>query len=227
MVDAALIKACADPGLKPAIVEKFIAAAGSDYPLTVTVRSGKRVVLVPKPATPEAAMDLIRQNIGRNVVRVGITQYPAGLGVLEAGELKPELVDACANLRMGTALFAKVYRVVLKWYGNPTGEEAERQVLEDAIIAWQSGIFEGKAVFGTPDPDKAEADTPVGVRGDKTIAEKVSVPSPLDRKRTSGRSSARRRSEQGQHPCRSRKAERQAAPSILNTSKPASKCMRR
>ncbi len=70
MVDAALIKECADPGLKLAIVEKFIAAAGSDDPLTVTVHSGKRVVPVPKPATPEAAMDLIRQSIGRNVVRV-------------------------------------------------------------------------------------------------------------------------------------------------------------
>ncbi|AUX79338.1 TraH family protein [Sinorhizobium fredii] len=159
MVDVALITECADPGLKPAIVERFVTAAGSDDPLTVTVRSGKRVVLAPKPATPEAAMGLIRQNIGRNVVRVGITQYPAGLGVLEAGELKPDLVDACANLRMGTALFAKVYRIVLKWYGNPTGEEAERQVFEDAVIAWQSGYFEGEAVFRTPDSGKDEINT--------------------------------------------------------------------
>ncbi|MBB5538772.1 TraH family protein [Rhizobium giardinii] len=160
MVDAALIKECADHGLKPAIVEKFIAEAGTDDPLTVTVRSGKRVVLIPKPSTPEEAMALIRQNIGRNVVRVGITQYPAGLGVLEAGALKPDLVDACANLRMGTALFAKIYRVILKWYGNPTGEEAERQVLEDALIAWQSGYFEGEAVFRTPDPRETEVAEP-------------------------------------------------------------------
>lgn len=158
MVDAALIKECADPSLKPAIVEKFIAAAGSDDPLAITVRAGNRVVLVPRPETPEAAMTLIRNNIGRNVVRVGLTQYPAGLGVLEAGALKPDLVEACANLRMGTALFAKVYRVVLKWYGSPTGKQAEAQVFEDAILAWQSGYFEGEAVFRTPSPDKKNND---------------------------------------------------------------------
>jgi hypothetical protein len=158
MVDAALIKECADPSLKPAIVEKFVAAAGSDDPLAITVRPGNRVVLVPRPETPEMATKLIRDNIGRNVVRVGITQYPAGLGVLEAGALKPDLVDACANLRMGTALFAKVYRIVLKWYGNPTGKQAEAQVFEDAILAWQSGYFEGEAVFRTPNPDSKRAD---------------------------------------------------------------------
>ncbi|WP_026622787.1 hypothetical protein M728_005372 (plasmid) [Ensifer sp. WSM1721] len=161
MVDAALIKGCADPGLKPAIVEKFIAEAGADDPLAVTVRSGKRVVLVPKPSNPQEAMDLIRQHIGRNVVRVGITQYPAGLGVLEAGALKPDLVDACNNLRMGTALFAKIYRIVLKWYGNPTGEDLLPPVFEDAIIAWQTGYFEGEAVFRTPDPGKSEVAEPI------------------------------------------------------------------
>ncbi|WP_457578191.1 TraH family protein [Ensifer adhaerens] len=176
MVDATMIKECADPGVKPAIIEKFIAAAGSNDPLMVTVRSGKRVVLVPKPATPEAAMDLIRQNIGRNVVRVGVTQYPAGLGVLEAGELKPDLVDACANLRMGTALFSKVYRIVLKWYGNPTGEEAERQVFEDAVIAWQSGFFEGEAAFRTPDPGKSEADKSGNAEPKTSIAKEAEVP---------------------------------------------------
>lgn len=39
MVDAALIRQCADPTLKPAIVEKFIEHAGSPDPLAVTVRS--------------------------------------------------------------------------------------------------------------------------------------------------------------------------------------------
>ena len=85
MVDAALIKQCADPGLKPAIVERFIERAGSEDPLAITVRSGNRVVLVPKPATPDEAMELIRQHVGRNIVRVGVTQYPAGLGIMEAG----------------------------------------------------------------------------------------------------------------------------------------------
>ncbi|CUX61434.1 conserved hypothetical protein [Agrobacterium deltaense Zutra 3/1] len=160
MVDAALIQKCADPGLKPAIVELFIARAGSQDPLAVTVRSGNRVVLVPKPGTPDEAMELIRQNLGRNMVRVGITQYPAGLGVMEAGELKPNLVDPCENIRMGTALFAKVYRIVMKWYGNPTEQEVLPEVLDDAIIAWRTGYFEGTAVFRAPDTGKVEVPDP-------------------------------------------------------------------
>ncbi|MGB3391210.1 MAG: TraH family protein [Pseudaminobacter sp.] len=155
MVDAALIQQCADPGLKPAIVEKFVERAGSQDPLAVTVRSGNRVVLVPKPTTPDQAMDLIRQHVGRSIVRVGITQYPAGLGVVEAGELKPDLVDTCANLRMGTALFAKVYRIVTKWYGSAVDE-----AFEDAIIAWQTGYFEGTAVFRAPDPGNVAVAVP-------------------------------------------------------------------
>jgi len=156
MVDAALIQQCADQGLKLSIVQMFIERAGSQDPLAVTVRSGNRIVLVPKPATPTEAMELIRQHIGRNAIRVGITQYPAGLGVMEAGELKSDLVDPCENLRMGTALFAKVYRIVMKWYGNPTEKEVLPQVFDDAIIAWQTGYFEGTAVFRAPDPVEVE-----------------------------------------------------------------------
>lgn len=147
MIEAALIQQCADPSLKPAVVEKFIERVGSQNPLTVTVRSGNRVVLVPKPATPDEAMTLIRQHVGRNAVRVGITQYPAGLGVIEAGELKPDIVDPCENIRMGTALFARVYRIVTKWYGK-----AVEEAFDDAIIAWQTGYFEGTAVFRADDP---------------------------------------------------------------------------
>ncbi|AZO07720.1 conjugal transfer protein TraH [Mesorhizobium sp. M3A.F.Ca.ET.080.04.2.1] len=160
MVDAALIEQCTDRGLKPAIVEKFIERAGSQDPLAITVRSGNRVVVIPRPATPDEAMDLISQHVGRAVVRVGITQYPAGLGVMEAGELKRDLVDACANLRMGTALFAKVYRIVTKWYGNPA-EEA----FDDAIIAWQTGYFEGESVFRAADPRDIGAAAPAADKG--------------------------------------------------------------
>ncbi|RWP15751.1 MAG: conjugal transfer protein TraH [Mesorhizobium sp.] len=178
MVDAALIQQCADRALKPAIVETFVERAGSQDPIAVTVRSGSRVVLVPKPATPDEALALIRQHVGRNVVRVGITQYPAGLGVVEAGELQPDLVDACANLRMGTALFAKVFRIVTKWYGNPTEKEVLPQVFDDAIIAWQTGYFEGTAVFQAPDPTEVKLAQPTPPsegesaeqRGDKTAA---------------------------------------------------------
>jgi hypothetical protein len=151
MVDAALIQQCADPTLRPAIVEQFIERAGSEDPLTVTVRSGNRVVLVPKATNTDEALALISDNLGRNTVRVGITQYPAGLGILEAGALKPELVDSCANIRMGTALFAKVYRVVAKRYGIPNDKDVLPQVFDDAIIAWQTGYFEGVAVFRTQD----------------------------------------------------------------------------
>jgi hypothetical protein len=152
MVDAALIKECSDPGLKPAIVEQFIEQAGAQDPLAVTVRSGNRVVLVPRPKTAEEALALIRENLGRNTVRVGITQYPAGLGIVEAGQMKPDLVDACENMRMGTALFAKVYRIVTKWYGNPTAKDVLPQVFDDAIIAWQTGYFEGTTVFRAAEP---------------------------------------------------------------------------
>ncbi len=162
MVDAALIKQCADPGLKPAIVEQFIERAGSQEPLAITVRSGNRIVLVPKPATSGEAMELIRQHVGRNIVRVGVTQYPAGLGIMEAGALKPDLVDPCENLRMGSVLFAKVYRIVMKWYGDPTAKEVLPQVFDDAIIAWQTGYFEGMAVFRAPDPGEVKAPEPGG-----------------------------------------------------------------
>ncbi|NKL59580.1 TraH family protein [Rhizobium leguminosarum] len=161
MVDAAVIKECSDPGLKAAIVEQFIARAGAPDPLAVTVRSGNRVVLVPRPKTAEEALALIRDNLGRNTVRVGITQYPAGLGIVEAGQMKPDLVDACENIRMGTALFAKVYRIIIKWYGNPTEKEVLPQVFDDAIIAWQTGYFEGTAVFRAEDPGKAKLADPV------------------------------------------------------------------
>ncbi|MCF1464971.1 conjugal transfer protein TraH [Agrobacterium vitis] len=167
MVDAALIKQCVDPALKPAIVEQFIARAGSQDSLAITVRSGNRVVLVPKPATPEEALALIRDNLGRNTVRVGITQYPAGLGIVEAGQLKPDLVDACENIRMGTALFAKVYRIVTKWYGNPSAKEVLPQVFDDAIIAWQTGYFEGTAVFRAEDPGEGEISQPAAIESDE------------------------------------------------------------
>ncbi|MFK4259234.1 TraH family protein [Agrobacterium tumefaciens] len=160
MLDAALIQQCADPGLKPAIVEQFIERAGSHDPLAITVRSGNRVMLVPKPTTPEEALALIRDNLGRNTVRVGITQYPAGLGILEAGQLKADIVDTCENIRTGTALFAKVYRIVTKWYGNPTAEEVLPQVFDDAIIAWQTGYFEGVAVFRAEDRDDKKRTLP-------------------------------------------------------------------
>jgi len=182
MIDAVLIQQCADTALRPEIVEMFIDRAGSQDPMAITVRSGNRIVLVPKPTTPDEALALIRDNLGRNTVRVGITQYPAGLGIMEAGQLKPDLIEPCENIRMGTALFAKVYRIVTKWYGSPTAKDVLPQVFDDAIIAWQTGYFEGTAVFRAEEPGDVKlaqpepvgrdgADTQAGLPGSETKPE--------------------------------------------------------
>jgi len=166
MVDAALIKECADPSLTAAIVEQFVAAAGSTDPLAVIVKSGSRVILVPKPSSTDEAMAIIRQHAGRSVVRVGLTQFPAGVGVKDAADLKPELVDPCENLRKGTAMFAKVLRIVTKWYGNPKSEEALPQIFDDAVYAWRTGEFEGVRVFQVEDPrDEVETGGANGEQG--------------------------------------------------------------
>lgn len=152
MLDAALIKECADPSLRPAIVEQFVAAVGSADPLSITVKSGNRLILVPKPKTPDEAIAIIRQNIGGSIVRVGLTQIPAGIGIADASDLKSNLVEPCSNLRMGTAMFAKILRIVARWYGNPTNEEVFPQLFDDAVHAWKTGKFEGEDVFRAPDP---------------------------------------------------------------------------
>ncbi|NEK20386.1 TraH family protein [Rhizobium leguminosarum] len=152
MLDAALIKECGEPSLKPAIVEQFVLAAGSDDPLAVTVKSGGRLILVPKATSAEEAMEIVQQHVGTAVVRVGITQYPAGVGVKGPTDLKPDLLDACQNLRKGTAMFAKVLRIVAQWYGNPTNKDVFPQIFEDAVYAWKTGEFEGVSVFQAEDP---------------------------------------------------------------------------
>ncbi|MGY3621779.1 hypothetical protein [Bradyrhizobium sp. USDA 10063] len=118
------------------LVEKFIRAVGTPDPFAVTVRTGNRIILVAPPKTPDDAVELVRRYVGQAMVRVGVTQYPAGLGVTDVSEFKSDLVDTCANIRMGTALFGKVYRIVMKWYGAPVDE-----AFGDAIDAWKSGAF--------------------------------------------------------------------------------------
>lgn len=152
MFDEALIQHCADPSLKPAIIEQFIQSAGSTDPLAVTVKSGGRLIMVPKPRNAEEALALIRDNVGRAIVRVGLTQVPAGVGIEDASEIKADLVDPCENMRMGTRMFAKALRIVAKWYGNPTNEDVFPQIFEDAVYAWKTGEFEGVGVFQAQDP---------------------------------------------------------------------------
>jgi hypothetical protein len=152
MLDAALIKECADPSLRPAIVEQFVQAVGSTDPLAITVESGGRLVLVERPRTSEESLEIVRQNIRGSVVRVGLTQLPAGIGIADTSELKPDLVDPCINLRMGTTMFVKILRIVARWYGNPTSEDVFPQLFDDAVHAWRTGKFEGDNVFQAQDP---------------------------------------------------------------------------
>ncbi|HMM71624.1 MAG TPA: hypothetical protein PKC22_05290 [Rhodocyclaceae bacterium] len=181
MFDPAIIQQCADPGIEIAIIERFIADAGSTNPLALTISSGNKVILPEPPRTPEAAMRLIERFIGQAVIRVGITQYPAGHGISEASELSPDLVDACANIRMGTALFGKVYRIVAHARG---GEGAA--VLTEAVAAWRTGEFEGVYVFGEPDPGPpvAKMDTLEEEEASGATADSVSdIASPLPEQR--------------------------------------------
>ncbi len=177
MLDAVLIKECTDPSLKPAIVEQFVKAVGSDDPLAITVKSGGRLILIPKPKRPEEAIEIVRENIAGSIVRVGLTQIPAGIGIKDASELKVDLVDPCANLRMGTGMFAKILRIVAKWYGNPTSEEVFPQLFDDAVHAWRTGKFEGGSVFQAEDPggaivQRSEVTTENTGKGEGSLAKK-------------------------------------------------------
>lgn len=151
MVDAALVHACADPALKPAIVERFLEKVGTNDPLALSIRAGNRVILVPLAKTSDEALTHVRRFVGEAEVRVGITRYPAGLGVKDPPEIGVDLFEPCANLRLGTALFGKVWRIVVKWYGAAVPE-----AFDDAILAWRTGTFEGKAVFSEPDPGELD-----------------------------------------------------------------------
>jgi hypothetical protein len=49
-------------------------------------------------------------------------------------------------------MFAKVLRIVAKWYGNPMSKDVFPQIFEDAVFAWKTGEFEGVGVFQAEDP---------------------------------------------------------------------------
>jgi hypothetical protein len=169
-MDAALIKKCADASLPPAIVEQFISAVGSNDPLAVTVKADGRLVLIPKPRSPDEAMSVVKDYVGDAIVRVGITQFPAGVGVGDPSQLQPDMFNPCANLRTGTGIFAKVARIVTKWYGRPTNKELLPQLVDDTIYAWKTGSFEGENVFRADDPG---GPTFFGARADENPAEGV------------------------------------------------------
>ncbi|MDL2406144.1 TraH family protein [Rhizobium calliandrae] len=157
MLDTNLIKRCANPTLTPPIVEQFVAAVGSDDPLAVTVKQGGRLILLPKSRTSDEALQTSRQYVASAIVRIGVTQYPAGIGVKDPSQLHGELFDACENLRIGTTMFAKIVRIVSKWYGNPKDKNALPQILDDAFDAWKTGYFDGRSVFDAPDPGRTQS----------------------------------------------------------------------
>lgn len=148
MIDPEWIQMCADPRLEVEIVQQFVAEMNAADHLTVFVSQGNRTILVPKPETVEQAIQTTQEWVGKANVRVGLTQYPAGLGVTDASQIGYDLFDNCENLRMGTELFGKVLRVVTEWYGGPA-----EPAFEDAIIAYRTGWFEGERVFYADDPE--------------------------------------------------------------------------
>ena len=64
MIEAELIQQCADPRLNVEIVQQFVEQIGAADHLTITVKQGERVILVPKPKTVEQAIATTREWVG-------------------------------------------------------------------------------------------------------------------------------------------------------------------
>lgn len=174
-MDAALLKACSDASLKPAIVQQFVEAVGAEDPLTVTVKSGDRLILVPRPQSPTEAMELVRKYLGRAQVRVGLTQYPAGIGITSIGEQQLGIIEPCDNLKMGTAMFAKIMRIVSRSFAGSKDENRAAHVFDAAVEAWRSGSFEGLSVFSAPDPKPMPAPETVDGQDDGEASKVVAA----------------------------------------------------
>lgn len=151
MFDPAFLEHCADPGVKIEIVERFVAAVGTENPLAISITSGNRVILPEPQKTPEEAVVLAQRFVGQAVVRAGVTQFPVGVGISDASEINVDLFDACKNVGMGTAMFSKVYRIVAH-----ARAAKDVTVLREALDAWRTGQFDGAYVFATPDPEPQE-----------------------------------------------------------------------
>lgn len=177
MLEAALVEKCTDPSLDLNVVEAFVRAVGSGDPLAVTVKVGRKKILVERAATPEDALAIAHRYIGQATVRVGLTSYPAHLGIERGEELSPTLFNACDNLRMGTVMFAKVMRIVAQWYGSNASNEALSYILSDSLYAWVSGEFEGKDVFLAEDPGGLTAEQQAVRLHEKHNSDELSLPS--------------------------------------------------
>ncbi len=171
MFELAFIEQCADPSLEIAIVERFISEVGTDNPLAITITDGNRLILPEAPQTPEAAMRLIERFVGQAVVRVGVTRYPAGHGMTDVSGLSLSLFDPCENIRMGTALFGKVHRIVAHARGA-----ADRATFVASLEAWRTGMFEGRYVFGEADPGPhSPSPDEQASSGDASLQEEVHI----------------------------------------------------
>ena len=151
MIDVDLIQQCADPRLEVAVVQQFVAEMNAPNHLTIRVFQRDKMVLIPAPKSVEEAVETTRQWVGKANVRVGLTQYPAGLGVSDPSEIGLELFDTCENLRLGTELFGKVLRIV----GERENED-DVSVFQAAVAAYFTGWFEGEQVFYLEDPEPAD-----------------------------------------------------------------------
>ncbi|MBH5371522.1 hypothetical protein HZZ16_26040 [Bradyrhizobium sp. CNPSo 4016] len=84
------------------------------------------------------------------MVRVGVTQYPAGLGVTDTAELKPDLVDPLIPVLTSVWTPRAVgqgssHRYEMVW-------RASRGGIGGAVGGWKTGYFDGNYVFDEADP---------------------------------------------------------------------------
>ena len=171
IIDADLIKECADPRLSVGIVQMFVEEIAAPDANFITLKSGSKTYAIPRPKTADEALKIAKEYVGSAVVRVGVTQYPAGIGVQSPNDLSVNLFDPCENLRMGTAMFSKVYRMATKFYGGPRPE-----AFEDAMISYASGYFEGKSVFHAEDPGNVVVWEPDSEERLKTLKDRMGIP---------------------------------------------------
>lgn len=166
MIDVDLVQQCADPRLEVAIVQQFVAEMNAPERLTIRVFQRDKMVLVPTPKSAKEAVATTRQWVGKANVRVGLTQYPAGLGVADPSEIGLELFDTCENLRLGTELFGKVLRIV-----GERDDEGEASGFQTAVKAYFTGRFAGEQVFYAEEPESTRHSDAVPAQADVSPAD--------------------------------------------------------
>ena len=159
MIDIDLIQQCADPRLEIAVVQQFVAEISAPDHLAIRVFQGDKMILVPAPKSAEQVVKTTRQWVGKANVRVGLTQFPAGLGATDPSEIGLELFDTCENLRLGTELFGKLLRIV-----GDREEEGGASEFETALQAYFTGWFEGEQVFYAEEPESTHPSESVPAR---------------------------------------------------------------